>query len=119
MLHAKSWTDYPTQSLFPVTIASGTASTSTGDIKGNSIVGLLVPVSIASTALTFTVSVDGTNFYPLKNSGKTAYTLTTDSTATAYYFDPTIFYGYRYAKITAGSSETAQTFTFVARPLLG
>lgn len=119
MLTAKLWADNPTQKLYSVVITSGTTSTSTGDVGGNSIVGLLVPVSIASTALTFTVSVDGTNYFPLKNSGKTAYTLTTDSTATAYYFDPTIFYGYRYAKVISGSSETAQTFTFIARPLLG
>lgn len=119
MLTPKLWAANPTQKLYTVTIASGTTSTSTGDIGGNSIVGLLVPVSIASVALTFTVSVDGTNFYPLKNSDKTAYTITTDGTATAYYFDPTIFYGFRYAKVIAGSSETAQTFTFIARPLLG
>lgn len=90
-----------------VVVASGGATSAVIDMKGFSLVGVLLPATFTGTTLTFTVSVDGTNFFALKS--------TTSGTALSYTvvqgtyaaIDPFPFYGVRYLKIVSGSTEGA------------
>lgn len=108
----------PVVKVISMLINGSATSASSGDLLGLTIVGMITPASIASTSATFTVSDDGTTYRPLLNSSKTAYSITIDGTTAQFYFDPTIFYGVRYIKIVAGSTETSKTFKLLARPIL-
>lgn len=86
------------------------------DLEGGTLVGVITPASLASTAITFSASVEaGGTAYPIVASDKTVYTLTTDATARYYYVDPTVTAGVGFITLTMGSSETAKTITLVYR----
>lgn len=85
----------------------GTVSSPAVDLGDLSLCGLIVPV-MTGTALTFQVSVDGTNFYVLHDSTKAAFTVTVDGTARAFYLTPQIFAGWKYIKVVSGSAEGAE-----------
>jgi len=82
--------------------ATTSAAVTTG---GFSLVGILTPSALTGTTFTFTVSVDGTNFFPLYNSsGQVSYTVA----ASRYIaINPVDFYGVQYFKIVSGSTEAA------------
>lgn len=103
--------------LIDVTISSGTTSTSSGDLVGLIVVGLITPASLSSTSLTFSVSTDGTTFRTLKDTSNTNISITCDSTARQYVLTPSNFAGVKYIKVESGSSETSKTFTLVTRPI--
>lgn len=88
-------------------IANGGTVSGAVDLGDLSLSGLIVPV-MTGTALTFQVSIDGTNFYVLHDRAKTAFTVTVDETARAFYLTPQIFAGWRYIKVVSGSAEDAE-----------
>jgi hypothetical protein len=89
----------------PVTIAlSGTTSAAIA-AKGMSLVGVQLPATVTSTAMTFTVSSDGVTYVPLYNSaGAVSYTI---AGGRFIAINPVDFYGATYFKIVMGSSEAA------------
>jgi len=87
---------------------TGTTSEAIQVGPDQSFVGLVLP-DIASTAITFTGSVDGNTYVTVKDVGGGAYSLTA---ADSVYVpvDPRVFVGLPYVKVVFGSSETAITF---------
>ena len=101
-----------------VTAASGTTST-TADLEGRTLVGIITPASLASTSLTIDVSdTDGGTYRTLVDKNSTEFVITVDSTTRQYYFEPVVMAGVRFLQIEFGTSETAKTVTLVTRPLL-
>jgi len=102
-----------------VVTTSGSTSASTGDLKGGTIVGLITPASLSSTSLTFSVAADSSvgTFSPLTDITNSSYSVTVDTTANQYFFDPAIFAGVRAAKVESSASETSKTFTFIVRSI--
>jgi len=95
------------------TIANGAATSSGVDLLSMTLNGLLLP-AMTSTSITFEVSVDGSNYYTLHDSDKTALTVTCDGTARAFYLEPVKFAGFRFVRAVAASNEAAQrTLTFI------
>ena len=88
-------------------IANGGTVSAAVDLGDMSLCGLIVP-TMTGTALTFQVSVDGSAYYVLHDSTKTAVTVTVDGTARAFYLTPQIFAGWRYVKVVSGSAEGAE-----------
>lgn len=96
-----------------VIASSGTVSGAV-DLGDMTLTGLIVP-TMTGTALTFQVSIDGTNFYVLHDYAKAAYTVTVDGTARAFYLLPATFAGWRFVKVVSGSAEGAErTITLIA-----
>lgn len=77
------------------------------DMHGFSLAGILLPATFTSTTLTFTASVDGTNFYALKSTTSGSALSYTVAQGTYAAIDPVAFYGIRYLKIVTGSAEGA------------
>lgn len=96
-----------------VIASSGTVSSAV-DLGDMTLTGLIVPI-MTGTALTFQVSIDGTNYYVLHDYSKAAFTVTVDGTARAFYLLPTTFAGWRYVKVVSGSTEGAErTITLIS-----
>ncbi len=82
----------------------------TGIVKTNEgvLTGFLISGSVITGSLvTFLVSRDGTNFYPLYNYDSTEVSLTVTTAARAYSLNPNEFMGWDYAKARLGSSASA------------
>lgn len=97
------------------TIASGTTSAEL-DIQGGTLVGIVIPASIASTTFTITAALaSGGTFLtvkdPLTNSAYTG-----NVTQSGWYFiDPAVTAGLRYIKIVYSDSETTKAYSYVLR----
>lgn len=90
-----------------VTIASSETTSGVADFGDLTLSGITLP-AMTGTSVTFQVSADGTNFYTLHDSTKTALSVTCDGTARAFYLEPTKFAGYRWIKVVSGSAEGAE-----------
>jgi hypothetical protein len=87
------------------TIPGTTATTGIINMKGFSLVGVLLPATFTGTTLTFLASVDGIHFVVLKNttSGTSlSYTVAQNTFAA---INPVDFYGVQYLEIVSGSTE--------------
>jgi hypothetical protein len=95
--------------------ASGTTSQSL-DLSGSCLVGIQMPTAFTGTAVTFNVSADGVNFYPMY-SGASAYSLTV--AASRYILIPAAdFAGVRYLQVVSNATEgSARALTLAVRPL--
>lgn len=97
---------------------SGTDASAAIDCTRYQLVGLYTPGTITSTALTFTASVDGSTYVPVRDvGGASAYSVTV---AASYYvpLDPRVFAGAQYVKVVPGSSEASpRTVNTVQRPV--
>lgn len=97
----------------PKFVASG--SFVVGQSQTNSIVldervltGITISGStITGTKITFLVSTDGTNFYPLYDSDSSEVSITTTTAARSYNLKPTIFMPWNYVKARLGTSASA------------
>lgn len=89
------------------TIPISTTTSAVIPLNGFSLVGILLPAAFTGTALTFTVSVDGTNFFPLKSTTSGSTLTYTVGQGNYYAIDPVAFYGVEFLKIVSGSSEAA------------
>lgn len=89
-----------------VTILINTTTSTDIDLSSRGFVGFVIPSAFTGTAVTFTGSVDGTNFFALYNSDNTAYSITV-GTSRFYCLNPADFLGMRYVRLVSGSSEAA------------
>lgn len=77
------------------------------DFERFTVCGLIFPET-DQTTFTFLVSVDHTNFYPLKDKDDNDFTITKVAGETpAVYVEANVFAGFKSAKIVAGGNETA------------
>lgn len=94
------------QSNVPLVIANGDQESAAIDLKGSSLVGILLPASFTGTAITFEVAsaIDGT-YVALKTAvGGTALSYTVAQNTYAA-IDPKDFSGVRFLKLKSGSAE--------------
>lgn len=91
----------------PVAIANGANVSGIINTKGSSLVGIIIPAAFTSTTITFSASVDGSTFFPVKNT--TSGTTLSYTVAPGEYIaiNPVDFYGIPYLEINTGSSEAA------------
>ena len=113
-----------------MTVAIGASVSGAVDIRNLTPVGIITPADLASTTvlLVWSVSMDGTNWYPLHNSTGAVTTPCVVGTAWAVAMDPwTNFPGWRHLRfVTAASggttavvqATTARTFSLVVAPVL-
>ena len=101
-----------------ITIASGTVSAALDIGDSKSIVGLITPSGIASTAAAFQVSptVAGT-FVALKD-GASDFTMIVAASKHSL-IDPVKTHSARFVKLVMGTSETAKTFKLAVRSIYG
>jgi hypothetical protein len=102
-----------------VTIANGATVSGAADLKGTRLVGVGLPASLTSTAMTIQGSIDGTN-YALINLPGGALSLTV---ASSRFVGLTAdmqaaLRGFRYIKVVGGSAESgAKIITLVSMPV--
>jgi hypothetical protein len=98
-------------------------NTTSNPIQVNNFIfaGLTTGSSLTGTTLSFLVSNDGTNYYPLYDNTSTEVTLTVTTAARAYALNPNNFYPWNFIKVREGNSasQVAQAsanalFTFVS-----
>lgn len=98
------------------TIPAAGATSNAIKLNGFSLVGILLPSTFTGATITFTVSVDGTNFFVLKSlltGTSLSYTVTQGTYAA---IDPVPFYGVHYLKIVSASTEgSARTLTLALK----
>lgn len=82
---------------------SGSISLNAGMLTGITITGS----KVTGTSITFTVSQDGSNFYPLYDSDSTEVSLTVTTAARSYNVEPRIFIGWPWVKARLGNSASA------------
>jgi len=102
------------------TIASGT-TTDAFDLKGGTLVGVLIPADLTSTTFTITAcDTLGGTYQTVKNpfdSGN-AYTFTIGATSTGFFvISEAITKGLRFIKLVFGSSETDKTIKLAYRSI--
>lgn len=98
-----------------VTIALNASTSSTHDLMTNGFVGFIIPSAFTGTAITFTGSADGTNFFALYNSDNSAFSITV-STSRYYCLNPADFLGMRYVRLVSNGTEAAaRTITVISR----
>jgi hypothetical protein len=101
-----------------VTIASGAATSAALDCGGRTLCGVYLPSTFDGTALTFSVSWDGTNFFALW-SGGAAYSVTV-AASTYQELDPAKFAGVKSVKFTSGTNQaTTDTILTAAVRVVG
>lgn len=114
-----------------VTIANGENTSGAAQVgagtqtRYRSLVGLVTPSAWTAAAISFLVSADGTNYFPLYNSAGTEVTIPSASIATgagrAFSLNPQDFAGWRYVKVVSGVNGTtvnqgaARVVTLVSR----
>ena len=97
--------------------ASGTTSTPIW-LKGFELTGIVIPATFTGTAITFQASLDGVNYYTLKNTYSGAAVSYTVTTSSFYAIAPADFAGVNYIKIVSGSTEgSTRTLNLATRGL--
>lgn len=92
--------------LLPVTIADSMTTSSAIDLNGMTIVGMQMPVTMSSTAITFLAAITASGVYqPVYNGTGTLVSITVAS-GEYIQIDPTKFQGIRFLKLVMGSSES-------------
>ena len=102
-----------------VTIANAATTSAAIDVPdGLSPVGFITPSALTGTSFTFTVSVDGTNFYALKKNDGSASISYTVAASGYYPMNPSDWCGISNFKIVSGSTEAAaRSIILVFRPI--
>ena len=109
---------YPTLNLVSVIIPSGNTVSNAIDLADLNMVGLILPVALTSTAMTFNVSPDNINFYHYYNTAGTQVSITVQPN-TYVGFTPGDFAGIRYLALVGGTAEGAdRTIEIVTRTLM-
>jgi len=86
----------------------GQSQTNSILMNENTLVGLTVTGSyLTASEITFLVSTDNTNFYPMYNSSSTELSITTGSYARSYSLDAESFFAWDYVKARQGNSASA------------
>ncbi len=102
-----------------VTILSGQTVASEGvNLSGFTLAGILIP-TMTGTTVTFQGSVDGTNYYAIKDNTGTAISITTGGTAGIYKLNAADFIGITHIKPVSGSAEGAdRSVTLIGADIL-
>lgn len=90
------------------TILNGNSTSDTQNIKGYTLVALLIPAAWTSATITFQVSYDGVTFYNLYQADGTEYTLTV-AASQAIVLPPSDFVSIDYIIIRSGTSGSPVT----------
>lgn len=91
-----------------VTVGAGASlSGSSSKYAGLKLVGVVTAATWDAAKLTFAVSVDGTNFYPLKDAAGTEYEISAQTAAMAIAVEPKNFIAWDYVKVRSGTSTAA------------
>lgn len=99
-----------------VAIANGATTSATQTLGGDTLVGVITPAALTSTALTFQGSTDGTTWYTVLGFDGATFSQTV-TTSTAYPLPPGIFAMYDYVRVVGGSTEGgARTLTLLTMP---
>lgn len=89
-----------------VVLEAGETQTEAINIYGTTIVGLIVPTGMDNTEISFSVSVDGVNFYELRDENNTVIGIIIDASAAAYSIDPPNLYPWRFVKLVVDLAES-------------
>jgi hypothetical protein len=106
-----------------VTIASGASLSGGADIKGMSLVGIIIPSAWTAADLTFQGSADGGTTYNNVYSSAGVEVQFQVSTSRHMVVDPTQFLGMSHIKVRSGTSGSATTqgadrvLTLITRPV--
>lgn len=99
-----------------VAFSSGTTSAATTTLKGNTVVGLIIPSDFTGTEVYFQVSVDGSTFYNLIDSD--GFNRTYTVAASRYlHLEPNVFAGVLYIKVVSNATEGTNTVDIVLRDI--
>ena len=100
-----------------VTISSGQTASSSVDLLGRGLVGMILPAAFTGATITFQMSTDNSTFYAIYNTSNTQLSATVTQ-GRAYFFTPGDFIAARYLKLVSGSAEGAdRTITLIMREL--
>lgn len=100
---------------FTATILSGATSSDAVQLNGYGMVGIILPATLTSTAMTFTGSQDGSTYTALYNTSGTQLSITVAASRIVL-FVPGDFVGINYLKLVAGSAEGAdRTISVISR----
>lgn len=97
------------------TIGSGQTVSDTVTLNGFGMVGLIMPSTLTSTAMSFNGSQDGTNFSPLYNTSGTLLSITV-AASRIILLSPGDFVGINYLQLVAGTAEgSTRTIQVISR----
>lgn len=105
-----------------VTIGNGASLSGAADLANDTLLGVLIDTTWTAAVVTFAVSADGTNFFPLYDRNGEV-TFSTVAASVFLQCDPGVFAGWRYVKVRSGTNGTpvnqggARTLTLVTRTL--
>ena len=88
-------------------IASGGTTSNSVFFGKDTLLAILFPAAMTSTAVDIQVSSDGVNFYSVESNVGISFSALTVSVDTWISLDPAITLAYPYIRIVAGSSEGA------------
>lgn len=98
-----------------VVVASGQKLSVAIDCAGGWLAGIILPATLTSTALTFTVSVDGVTYVALTDTAGSAISYTV-AASKALSFLLTVFGSWSFVILNFGSNEGAdRTITYILR----
>lgn len=91
----------------PAVILISAQNSAAVQLQGFVLCGIMVPAAFTGVALTFLVSINGVDYYPLRST--TSGTALSYTVAQGQYIaiDPKDFYGVNYLKVVSGSAEAA------------
>lgn len=97
---------YPEIKTAVITIATSATVSAAVDLDGTHLFAIETPAALTSTWVNFQVSADNVTFSALYDSGGTQVSATV-APSRVIYLDPSIFAGFQYLKLVAGTSEAA------------
>lgn len=103
----------------PATFVVGQTETEIISLNEGSLSGIVISGSnITGSLVSFLVSSDGTNFFPLFNESNTEVTLVVSSTPKAYALATQNFIGWLYIKARLGTSGSAKAQSGSSQPII-
>lgn len=103
----------------PATFVVGQTETDIIQLNEGGLAGLTITGSkVSGSLVSFLVSSDGVNFFPLFNSANTEVTLTVTTAARSYALDPTEFAPWLYVKARLGTSGSAKAQAVADQPIV-
>ena len=102
----------------PATFVVGETETEAFSLNEGSLSGIIISGSnITGSLVSFLVSSDGTNFFPLFSESNVELTLVVSSTPKAYALTSESFGGWRFGKIRLGTSGSAKAQSGSPQPI--
>lgn len=91
--------------ILTATMSSSTTS-NTLSLGGRAVIGVVISTALSNATLTLHGSVDGTNFFALKEKDGTTVAITTATTTGFYKISPSLTDGVPHLRLVSGGSET-------------